>query len=75
MNLDIEKDKRNNGSFYHKSKGIKSCVACKSLALKDITEECGTDKFYTRNYVNVESRVLDTCKNKLIVISINTTIY
>lgn len=75
MNLDIEISDRNNGVFYHKNKGIKSSIECKSIALKDITEECGENKFYTRNYVHVESRVLNMCKKIVEIIPINTTIY
>jgi len=75
MNLEIEIDKRNNGFHYHKNKGIKSSKECKLQALKDITLECGENKFYNKNYIYCESRVLDTCKKILIILPLDTTIY
>jgi len=75
MNLDIEIDKRNNGLYYHKNKGIKSTKECKLQALKDISMECGENKFFTRNYISNECQVLDTCKKILEIIQIDTTIY
>ena len=30
----------------------------KRIAFKDITEECGEGKFYTRNYICIESRII-----------------
>ena len=75
MILKIETDKRNNGCFFHKNKGIKGATECKYIALKDITSECGEGKFFTRNYINSESQVLDTCKNVLTIIYLDTTKY
>jgi hypothetical protein len=35
---------------------------CRQQALLDITEDCGKDKFFTRNYASIEHVVLSTCK-------------
>lgn len=75
MKLDIEIDSRNNGKFFHKNKGISGASKCKLLALRDITKECGINKFYTQNYLNKESAVLENCKKILIVLPIDTTKY
>lgn len=75
LNLKIEIDKRNNGAFFQKNKGIKGATSCKSQALLDITKDCGEGKFFTQNYLNKESRVLDCCKKILIVLELNTTIF
>lgn len=75
MNLEIEINERNNGKFFHKNKGIDGATKCKQIALKDITKDCGEGKFFTRNYINSECAVLDTCKNVLIIIPIDTTKY
>ena len=77
MNLNIEKHSRkiNKGFFFHKCKGIKDISSVKSIALRDISEECGENKFYTKNYVNIENRVLIACSRTLIVLSIDTTKY
>lgn len=75
MNLDIEKSKRNRGISFHKCKGIKNITDAKKIALKDITEECGENKFYTKNYVNIESEILMACTRVLTVLKIDTTKY
>jgi|TARA_R110000751_G_scaffold10947_1_gene39574 hypothetical protein len=46
----------------HKTAGIK-CTSTKKWALEDITKECGLLGFYNRNYVHIESLVLNYCEN------------
>lgn len=45
----------------NKGLGLK-ITACKLAAMKDITQECGKDSFYSRNYLCIESIVLQSCK-------------
>lgn len=75
MNLEIEIDKRNTGKFYQKNKGVKSSFECRRQAILDITKDCGDGKFFSKNYISIESQVLDNCKKILIILELNTTIY
>jgi len=34
---------------------------CKKQAMSDITQDCGQNKFFTRNYVTIEHVVLASC--------------
>ena len=74
INLDIEIDRRNNGKFFNKNKGIRSNKEIRDIAIKDMSEETGEGKFFNRPYLGVESRVLSTCDVVLEVFSINTCI-
>ena len=58
MNVDIKKDHRNmTNKFFHKAHGL-NMIKTKSIAIKDITKECGEGKFYSRVYISIESKVL-----------------
>jgi len=46
----------------HKTGGIK-CSNTKKIALSDISKECEVSDFYNRNYIHIESVVLNYCKN------------
>ena len=64
MNLQIEKDKRNNGIFFRKSPYGLEISKAKQYALKDISnyilENCDFGKI---NYLPIESNVLISTKN------------
>lgn len=74
MNLNIEIDKRNIGKYFHKMPGIKSNKIIKKLAIKDMAEETGEDKFYHKAYLSSESIVLSACDVIIEIIPINTCI-
>ncbi len=59
MDLQIKKDKRNKGRSFHKIPQLGACKA-KLIAFKDITNEA--HKAHDRNYVDIESRVLNSLK-------------
>jgi len=68
MDLNIKKDKRNNGCFFHKNGDVVSNPEIKRQALLDITEDCD------KNYVILEATIIKACKSKMIIIPINTTL-
>lgn len=75
MNLDIKKDHRNmTNKFFHKANGLEMGKT-KSIAMKDITKECGEGKFYTRGYIGIESKVLQWTKLNLTTRTLNLTQY
>jgi hypothetical protein len=53
---DIRIHPKNKGHYFHKARLGQSL--CKSIAFKDISKECGKDKFYSMNYLGIESQVL-----------------
>ena len=57
--MDIRKDHRNKGNFYHKTpRGINATLA-KEYASKDISKYCAEDKsWFTRNYLIIENLIL-----------------
>lgn len=63
MDLRIKKDKRNTGKYFFRNGGIKSNAEIKSIASREISSECGKDKFFNKNYLVIESVVLSTCDN------------
>lgn len=68
MDLSIKKSKEYS-KYHHRTGGIKSSHT-KSQALKDISSECGKNKFYTQNYIILEKRVLEVCSFKELIIQI-----
>jgi len=64
MNLNIEIHKENMTGAFHKAKGF-NCTKSKNYASKDISKECGIDGFYSRNYIGLESKVLQYSKINL----------
>jgi hypothetical protein len=60
IDITIKKDKRNNGRVLQKGPRVGSTIT-KSIATKDISESV-KDDFFTRNYINLESKVLNYCK-------------
>ena len=58
IDLSVEKDRRNNGYHFRKAPSGLDITTARSQAAKDITEECGEDKYFSRNYVNIESVVV-----------------
>ena len=73
MNLDIYKNSRSSGRFFHKSRGFDSCKT-KQQALLDISMECRNSKYYTRNYLAIEYIVLLACSCDVQFLSINTSL-
>ena len=71
MDKEVKKSKRSIGVFYHKTPGIK-CAHTKRQALLDISKEVLTTNSYTRNYVSIESTVMNACKCILHIKNINT---
>lgn len=61
--LSVTIDKRAKGKYYHKMPhGLGGSKKVKQIALKDITEECGDGKFYSKNYISHEYLVLQAIK-------------
>ena len=52
----IKIDLKNKGHYFHKARLGQS--KCKQIAMRDITNECGIDRFYTINYLGIENKVL-----------------
>lgn len=75
MNLEVEIDKRNNGYYFQKNKNIRSSKEIKRIAIEDMKEITGENKFFKRNYLGIERIVLDNCKKIIKIISIDTTKY
>ena len=67
MNLNVKKDKRSTGKFFHKSTGFKS-TKTKKLACIDISKEVG------KNYIVIESIVLKACSCEMKIFNINTNL-
>lgn len=69
MDLSIKKDVR--GHKFHQ-RGIRNgeVSKTKTIALKDITNECGSDNLYERNYVAMESIIMDYMQLNISIISI-----
>ena len=65
MNLDIKKDKRALGYFFHKSRGF-NCKKTKRIACMDISKE------FEINYIPIEYKVLIACSCKIKIFQINT---
>jgi len=74
MSLNIEKDDRNTGKYFHKHPGITSTKEIRRQAIRDIGEECGDGEFFSSCYINRESSVLIACQNNPENIVINTCV-
>jgi hypothetical protein len=71
--MEIKKDKtgRTIGKYFHKAPGIE-CTYTKRQAAKDIAEDCGDGKFYSKVYINEEYLVLKACDCLMTVYNIDT---
>lgn len=72
--MEVKKHKKAKGLFFHKSPEIKNITSAKFQALKDITEYIAINEKETINYVCRESLVLNACKCKMTVLTINTNL-
>lgn len=71
-NLEIKKHKKNKGCYVHKSPGIKSSHT-KKIAMQDISDYVKEeDSIYTKNYVQMESKVLNACNCIMKIVPIDT---
>lgn len=57
MNLKIKKSNRSAGFYFHKMPRL-GASKCKRLALKHISKECGKNKFFSKNYIQIESKII-----------------
>jgi hypothetical protein len=67
----IKKYYKNTGRFFHKAPRGGASKA-KSYAMSDISKECSSGSFYTKNYLIKENIVLQACACKVQFITINT---
>lgn len=68
MNIEIHKNNRALGLYYHKAPGIYNIKQTRQIALRDIKEDC--KKNNTVNYVDDEYKVLEIAKYDFIYIPI-----
>jgi len=62
-NLDIIKGDRCYTDSFHKSRV--GGTLTKEIAMRDITKECGENKFYSKNYIPIEFLVLQNLQCKI----------
>lgn len=70
----VKKNKKAKGIYFHKSTGIK-CTHTKRQAMLGITKECGKDKFFKRNYIGIEFKVLKACQYTVPMYQLNLNKY
>jgi hypothetical protein len=71
--LEIQKSNRGKGKYFQKARVGQSKT--RLLASKDISMECGENKFYTKNYLVFESQILQLQFYFIDSIEIDTTKY
>jgi len=71
--LEIQKRNRGKGKYFHKARLGQSKT--RLLAFKHICMECGENKFYTKNYLPFESKILQLEFYFIDSIEIDTTKY
>lgn len=59
MNLDMYVCNRNVSGQYHKVPHGINATSAKRIASIDISKECGEGKFYSKNYLSLESKILN----------------
>ena len=71
MDLSVHKNERCVLGQFHKQPHGLNVLKAKSSALKDITEVCKEcNSFYTRNYLNIEHKILEYSNFDFIYINI-----